>query len=64
MAALPKKKRSKGRQGKHSAHFGMKDPSRSECSQCHSVKIPHRMCPTCGYYNDREVVTIERSSGE
>ena len=27
-----------------------------ECPQCHSVKLPHRLCPECGYYNGREVI--------
>ena len=64
MPAVPKKKRSKGRQGKNSAHFHITAPSLSECPQCHSAKLPHRVCRNCGYYNGREVVEVEDDAAE
>ncbi|MCH8109169.1 MAG: 50S ribosomal protein L32 [Chloroflexi bacterium] len=57
MPPLPKKKHSKKRKGGRTAHFGLTPITLSECPQCHSVKLPHRACPTCGYYNGREVVS-------
>ena len=57
--AVPKKKHSKGRKGMRAAHHALRSASLSECSQCHSAKLPHRVCPTCGYYNGREVVLKE-----
>jgi large subunit ribosomal protein L32 len=30
-----------------------------ECSHCHSPKLPHHVCPTCGWYNDREVIEVK-----
>ena len=59
MPPLPKKKHSKKRQGGRSAHFGLRPVSLSECPQCHNAKLPHRVCPSCGYYNGREVVVTE-----
>ncbi|MGI6678767.1 MAG: 50S ribosomal protein L32 [Dehalobacterium sp.] len=32
-------------------------PSLSECPQCHAFKAPHRVCPECGYYKGKEVVS-------
>ncbi len=58
MPPLPKKKHSKGRRGKRAAHHALKAQSLSECSNCHNPKLPHRACPTCGYYNGREVVPV------
>ena len=63
MPPLPKKKHSKGRQGKRAAHHGLRAPSVARCPQCRSAKLPHRVCPTCGYYNGREVVPVEISTG-
>ena len=63
MPAVPKKKVSKSRQGKRAAHYGLRAQSLSECSQCRSVKQPHRVCPSCGYYNGREVVARETEPG-
>ena len=34
-------------------------PSRSVCPQCGEVKLPHRVCPNCGYYKNREVLETE-----
>ena len=33
--------------------------SRSTCPQCGAVKLPHRVCGNCGYYNKREVIEVE-----
>jgi len=27
-----------------------------ECRQCHSQKLPHVACPTCGTYRRRQVL--------
>ena len=27
-----------------------------ECPQCHEMKLAHRICPSCGYYNGKEVL--------
>jgi len=56
MSPLPKKKHSKGRHGGRTAHHAIKPVSLAECPQCHSAKLPHRVCLVCGYYNGREVI--------
>jgi len=28
----------------------------NSCPRCHSPRLPHRVCPTCGTYAGREVV--------
>jgi len=33
-----------------------------QCPQCHNPTVPHRVCPTCGYYAGRPV--IERETAE
>ena len=59
MGALPKQKRSKARTGKRRSHQGLKPASLDLCPQCHSPKLPHHVCPTCGTYNGREVIKVE-----
>ena len=34
-------------------------PGLVECPQCHEMKMPHRVCPECGYYNGKEVIKTE-----
>ena len=62
MPPLPKKKHSKGRQGGRSAHFAIAPFSLVECPQCHNARRPHRVCPSCGHYNGREVVATEQET--
>ncbi|HIE48389.1 TPA: 50S ribosomal protein L32 [Candidatus Bipolaricaulota bacterium] len=32
----------------------------TECPHCHELKLPHRVCPHCGYYNGMPVVAVEK----
>jgi large subunit ribosomal protein L32 len=59
MVPLPKKKCSRARQGERRAHLGLQAASLIDCPQCHSPKLPHHVCPTCGTYDGRQVVEIE-----
>ncbi|MFZ5943786.1 MAG: 50S ribosomal protein L32 [Bacillota bacterium] len=50
-------KRSKARtRRKRTAWAKLDSPSKMECPQCHEPKMPHRVCPACGYYKNREVI--------
>ena len=40
----------------------MPAPAYNACPHCHSPRLPHRVCPVCGYYKGREVV--ETDTGE
>ena len=53
--AVPKQKTSKTRKRKRRANKNLTAPNLVECDQCHEPKLPHRVCPECGYYNGRKV---------
>ena len=58
--AVPKKKVSKARRDKRrSSVWKLEAPSLSKCTQCGELKMPHRVCPICGYYKGREVIKVE-----
>jgi large subunit ribosomal protein L32 len=59
MGPLPKRRLSRNRQGSRLAHTAKTPPAMDVCPQCHSPKQPHRACPTCGFYNGREVIKIK-----
>jgi len=59
MGALPKRKTAKARQGKRRSHLAFASPSINYCSQCNSPKLAHRVCPTCGTYDGREVIQLK-----
>lgn len=55
--AVPKRKTSKARtSSRKSANMKMDAPGLSICTQCHEAKLPHRVCPNCGYYDGKDVV--------
>jgi large subunit ribosomal protein L32 len=57
--ALPKRKISKSRRGKRRAHQRLALANLSTCPQCNEPKLPHRVCPNCGYYKGRAVIKTE-----
>jgi large subunit ribosomal protein L32 len=57
--AVPKRKTSRARRDARRSSHVTPTPSVSECPQCHSPKLPHRVCPNCGMYNGRQVVAVE-----
>ena len=59
MGALPKRKTAKAHQGKRRSHSALAQPSLDNCPQCHSPKLSHRVCPTCGSYAGREVIEVD-----
>ena len=59
MAPLPKKKYPKSRQGKRRSHLHLDRPALDVCPHCHSPKLSHTACPTCGQYNGREVIKVK-----
>ncbi|HAT56643.1 MAG TPA: 50S ribosomal protein L32 [Veillonellaceae bacterium] len=52
----PKRKCSKARRDKRRANWKLTVPGLVECPQCHALKMPHRVCPACGFYKGRTVV--------
>ena len=59
--ALPKRRHSRARTRKRRAHDALKPCGRTVCPRCDAVKEPHRVCPNCGHYAGREVVSMEKS---
>ncbi|MGH3545272.1 MAG: 50S ribosomal protein L32 [Mycobacteriales bacterium] len=35
-----------------------KNANPSPCSRCQAPKLSHTACPTCGYYNGRQVIDV------
>jgi large subunit ribosomal protein L32 len=56
---LPKRRHSRARGRKRRTHYKLAAPTRAVCPQCRESKLPHRVCPHCGYYKGREVLAVE-----
>lgn len=59
MAVVPKKKHSRGRRDRRRAQHKLRPIGLVECPRCHELRMPHRVCPSCGFYRDRVVVETE-----
>ena len=57
--AVPKRKISRSRRDKRRTHKKLNSPALSKCSHCNQPKLPHRVCPHCGYYNNTLVSKIK-----
>ncbi|BAU23151.1 50S ribosomal protein L32 [Caldimicrobium thiodismutans] len=57
--AVPKRKTSRSRKGMRCAHQALTAPSGSICPKCKSFKMPHRVCPSCGYYKGKAFLEKE-----
>lgn len=57
--AVPKRRTSKMRQRTRQAANRWKAPQLNSCPQCGSRTRSHIACPSCGYYNGRQVVSVD-----
>lgn len=57
--AVPKKHMPKSATRKRRANWKLEAPSYIECPHCHEPKLPHHVCPECGYYKGRQVIETE-----
>ena len=60
MTPLPKRKISKGRRDRRRAHHALKTANLVLCSNCGEMRLPHTVCKSCGFYQGREVISMDR----
>ncbi|WP_291523031.1 50S ribosomal protein L32 [Acidithiobacillus sp.] len=54
--AVPQSKTSRSRRDMRRAHDFLVAVNRSVCAHCGAAKLPHHVCPECGFYKGREIV--------
>jgi len=60
--AVPRSRSSNSKKNSRSAHSALKPKSFSKCSNCSKQKMPHRICPHCGFYANRSIISKEAPS--
>ncbi len=58
MVPHPKRKHSKGRRDRRRAQDALTATNLVQCSQCGEMRLPHTVCPKCGYYRGREIIAM------
>ncbi|MFH0839274.1 MAG: 50S ribosomal protein L32 [Candidatus Omnitrophota bacterium] len=61
---LPKRRHTKTRRDKSRTHQRLKTNSLSICPQCKTPKMPHRVCPVCGYYKKTKYIEFKDETKE
>src|SRR4029450_2747607 len=62
---VPKRKPSRSRQRMRRAYNSVLTlPQLSTCPQCAAPYIPHRVCPACGFYKGRQVLSVTAGASE
>jgi large subunit ribosomal protein L32 len=64
MTPLPKRKLSKGRRDRRRSQDALKAKNLVVCSNCGEMRLPHTVCPSCGFYKGREIVSVEKESSK
>ncbi|WP_424244500.1 50S ribosomal protein L32 [Elusimicrobium posterum] len=58
----PKKKHSRSRRDLRRGQNSKMDPvTIVKCTNCGSMRQPHNICPSCGFYKDKVVVAVKKA---
>ncbi|MEO5356599.1 MAG: 50S ribosomal protein L32 [Nitrospirae bacterium YQR-1] len=57
--ANPTSRHSKSRRDKRRANWKGKAPALILCPDCKAVKVPHRVCMSCGKYNGKSILAVK-----
>jgi large subunit ribosomal protein L32 len=60
--AVPKRKTSRTNRDKRRTHDRLKIVNIVECPRCHSKKLAHHVCQSCGYYKNTEIISQEKDA--
>ena len=56
--AVQQNKVSKSRRINRRAHDALVAGNPNECPNCGELKRPHHVCASCGFYGDKEVISM------
>lgn len=63
--AVPKRRTSRSKRNQRRAnHDRVAAPAINRCSNCGEVKVPHRVCASCGHYDGKAVIEKAAASSD
>ena len=57
----PKRRHTRARRDRRRAHDALDTMSSSTCPNCGAAKMPHRVCPSCGFYRGKQAVRTQQT---
>lgn len=64
MVPQPKRKHSQGRRDRRRGQDSVKVANLVQCSNCGELRPPHTVCPSCGHYQGREVINLNKEKSK
>lgn len=58
--AVQQNRKTRSKRNMRRAHDALVAANPNECPSCGELKRPHHVCPSCGHYDNREVVARAR----
>ncbi len=55
---VPRAHSTRAQKGRRRSHLALDKLGLVSCSHCHKPKMPHRVCKSCGFYNNKEVINV------
>ena len=62
--AVPKRRTSRSVQGQRRSHHFIRPKGVQYCPRCNEPVLPHRVCPNCGHYQNREVIKMDEAEAK
>ena len=54
--AVPARRTSKTKKRMRRGHIKLAKPNLSPCPNCGELRVSHHVCPSCGFYDGKQVV--------
>ena len=54
--AVPARRTSKTKKRMRRGHIKLATPNLSPCPNCGELRVSHHVCPSCGFYDGKQVV--------
>jgi large subunit ribosomal protein L32 len=64
MVPHPKRKHSTGRRDRRRGQDTVSTLNLVQCSNCGEMRPPHTVCPNCGHYQGREVISMAKEKSK
>ncbi|WP_201456296.1 50S ribosomal protein L32 [Chlamydia sp. 17-3921] len=58
--AVPRNRHSNSRKNIRRSHHAKKPRNTAVCSNCKQAFLPHTICSSCGFYDGKSVLSVEK----
>lgn len=56
--AVPQNRKTSSKRNMRRSHDALVAANPNECANCGETKRPHHVCPSCGHYDQKQVIEV------